>query len=273
MLSIVIPYFNDVSFITEAVTSAKLQSITNKEIIIVNDGSSSEATTFIEKFESETVRIIHQQNKGLSGARNTGIKNAKGKYIMLLDSDDKFDATFAEKAISVFEQDSNIGVVTCWGKRFIDNKILNEFKPKGGGIDNFIFCNNAIGTSMILKKCWEEIGGYDEQMTKGYEDWEFYLRLTQKWRVEVIQEFLFYYRQRANSMRMAAMNNYDLEIKKYIFNKNKEIFTKKYDLIMPFLLSEIDRYKKGEIKQQNKLEFKIGKALLKPLRIITQLFK
>ena len=66
-------------------------------------------------------------------------------------------------------------------------------------------------------------------MKKGYEDWEFYVRATQKWPVFVIIEYLFLYRQRNNSMRIEAINKHDLEIKKYIFTKHKQLYIKHYD--------------------------------------------
>lgn len=271
LLSIVIPCYNDHKFILEALESALNQTYNNKEIIIVNDGSNEVTKKILDKIIHPIVIVFHQKNKGLSGARNSGISKASGTYIMLLDSDDKFDSTYAEKSISILEKDSNVGIVTCWGKRFIGDEILSEFKPIGGNIDNFMFSNSSIGTSMLRKSVWKEVGGYDEQMKKGYEDWEFYIRATQKHTVHVIQEFLFYYRQHPVSMRIDAMNHHDLEIKKYIYNKHKDLYIEYYEKTITYLLSECDRYKKGEMKQQKKLEYKIGLLVLKPFRFLKRI--
>ena len=271
LLSIIIPCYNDPIFVSEAVKSAKEQTYSNKEIIIINDGSNELTKKVLDKIVNPIVSVVHQKNKGISGARNRGFFEAKGEYIMLLDSDDIFDKTFAEKAITVLNNNNSVGVVTCWGKRFIDDKILSEFKPIGGNIDDFLFSNSSIGTSMIRKTVWDEVGGYDEQMKKGYEDWEFYIRATQNWQVEVIPEFLFFYRQRIDSMRVEALNHHDLEIKKYIYNKHKDLYIKHYDQTISYLLGECDIYKKGELKQQQKLEFRIGQLILKPFRFVKRI--
>jgi len=267
-LSIVIPCYNDEKYVLEALDSALNQSYENKEVIIVNDGSNVSTTKLLNGIDNALVKIIHQENKGLSSARNTGIKEALGEYIMLLDSDDKFEYSFAEKAIVVLNKNLHIGAVTCWGKRFIDDKIINTFKPRGGGIDDFLFQNSSIGTSMLRKSCWEEIGGYDEKMKKGYEDWEFYIRLTQKWKIHVLKEYLFYYRQRDNSMRINAIDNYDVPIKKYIYTKHKSLYIENYNELVDYFLAENQRNKLEAKNQKNKVEFKIGYFCLKPFRFV-----
>lgn len=271
-LSIIIPCYNDYKYVLEAVDTAVNQTYGNKEVIIVNDGSNIETEAVLNSINNPIVSIINQKNKGLSGARNTGILNAKGKYIMLLDSDDKFEKTFAERAISILEKNSKTAVVTCWGKRFVDNNILNEFKPLGGEINNFLFSNSAIGTSMLRRNVWEEVGGYDENMKKGYEDWEFYIRVSSLYKVFVIKDFLFFYRQKKDSMLINAKNNHDLEIKKYIYNKHKNIYINNYNKLIDFFLEEAEKHKKEIIKQQNKLEFRIGYSILKPIRFIKSIF-
>lgn len=267
-LSIVIPCYNDEEYVLDALESALKQSYKNKEVVIVNDGSNISTTKLLNSIDNDLVKIIHQENKGLSSARNTGIKEASGEYIMLLDSDDKFEYSFAEKAIVVLNKNEDVGAVTCWGKRFIDDKIINTFKPKGGGINNFLFQNSSIGTSMLRKSCWEEIGGYDESMRKGYEDWEFYIRLTQKWNVHVLKEYLFNYRQRELSMRINAIDNHDVTIKKYIYTKHKDLYIENYYELVDHFLAENQRIKKELKKQKNKIEFKIGWFCLKPFRFV-----
>jgi len=267
-LSIVIPCYNDEKYVLEALDSALNQSYANKEVIIVNDGSNLSTTNLLNNINNEIVKVVHQDNQGLSSARNTGINNAEGVYIMLLDSDDKFDCSFAEKAIAVLDEDLNVGAVTCWGKKFIDDKIMSTFKPKGGGISDFLFQNSSIGTSMLRKSCWTEIGGYDEKMKKGYEDWEFYIRLTQKWNVHVLNEYLFYYRQSELSMRVEAMNNHDVSIKKYIYTKHKSLYVNNYNDFVDYFLKEVQKNKSEVKKKENKIEFKIGFFCLKPFRFI-----
>jgi len=90
ILSIVIPVYNVESYLNECLDSIVNKQTDDIEIIIINDGSTDGSLAICEKYEKNysNIRVISQINQGLSGARNTGIKNAKGEYILFLDSDD-----------------------------------------------------------------------------------------------------------------------------------------------------------------------------------------
>ncbi|WP_180056316.1 glycosyltransferase [Acinetobacter sp. YH12227] len=98
-LSIIIPVYNSKDYILDCVNSIKILDNTNYEIIIVNDGSSDNSLDIINLIASENprVRIISQENKGLGGARNTGILNSNGKYVLFLDSDDRLNLNIFNK--------------------------------------------------------------------------------------------------------------------------------------------------------------------------------
>ncbi|NGP43334.1 glycosyltransferase, partial [Acinetobacter sp. GC2] len=98
-LSIIIPVYNSKDYILDCVNSIKILDNTNYEIIIVNDGSSDNSLDIINLIASENprVRIISQENKGLGGARNTGILNSNGKYVLFPDSDDRLNLNIFNK--------------------------------------------------------------------------------------------------------------------------------------------------------------------------------
>ena len=260
LVSIVIPCYNDYKYIEEAINSAICQTYDNIEIIIVDDGSDEQTKNVLINFSDKVDLIITKTNGGLSSARNLGIKCSRGSFILLLDSDDKFEKTFLEKAIPFLINNKNCGAVTCWGQRFINDKYLSVFKPKGGSINNFLYQNAAIGTSLIRKACWKEIGGYDESMNLGYEDWEFYIRLSQKYLIAVVPEILFFYRQGQNSMRKIALENHDKSIKQYIYNKHKTLYIANYEATIN------QKLKKELTKSKNTIDYKVGRTILKPLR-------
>lgn len=275
-VSVVIPCYNHAVYLPEAVASVMAQTYSNWECLIINDGSPDHTETVGKQLASSDSRIHYhyKTNGGLSNARNFGIEKAKGEYILTLDADDKFEAVFLQEAVAILEQNENVGVVTCWGYRFVNNMKYDLFKPIGGNVENFLFFSSASGNSLFRKKCWEEVGGYDETMRKGYEDWEFYLRLTAKgWSVQVIESPLFNYRQHKNSMRIEAQNLYDLEIKQYFFKKHKNLYLQYFDQSVDYLLKQADKNKKNEIKRITSIDFKIGNIILKPFRWIKKLLK
>jgi len=195
-ISVVIPCYNDGKYLPETIARLKKQTFANFEIIVVNDGSTDESTiTYLDTLSNDPqIQVIHQANARMSAARNTGAKHAKGQFIAAIDADDYFDPTFFEKALAVFEKEPQTAVVTSY-IRFFGNK-TGSSKPRGGTAANFLFSNQCPACAMVKKTVWDEVGGYDEAMKMGYEDWEFYIRIAQKnWNVHVIPEHLLFYRQ------------------------------------------------------------------------------
>lgn len=273
LISIVIPCYNDAQYIEQSVLSALNQTYPNIEVIIVDDGSNIVTKAVLKKIEPKVSKLITQENQGQSKARNVGIREAKGEYIITLDSDDYFEPTFCEKAIEIILKNKEIKLVTCQANLFFEDGSSYVFIPKGGSIANFLYINDALGTSMFKKEDWFSCGCYDENMRLGYEDWEFFIRLLKTGgKVDVIQEPLYNYRKRENSTSSKSKKiKYDLL--KYIYIKHKESYISDFDVFVSHLLFKIEREEIEKIKNTKRLEFQIGKTILSPLRRIKRLFR
>jgi glycosyltransferase involved in cell wall biosynthesis len=273
LVSIVIPCYNDAQYIEQAVNSVLNQSYPYKEIIVVDDGSNLETKVVLQKLESKITKLITQNNLGQSAARNVGIKESKGDYILVLDSDDFFEPSFIEKAIKVFLENKNTKIVTCFANLILENGKSYIYKPKGGDLACFLCSNGALGSVMFRKEDWKFSGGYDETMRQGFEDWEFYIRLLQKEGVaQVMEEPLYNYRKRNNTTTQRA-NTVKYKLLYYLFRKNRELYEKYLDDYVYYLLSKIEKEEGEKIKNTQRLEFKIGKAILKPLRWVKSLLR
>ena len=272
LISIIIPCYNDAQYIEQSVQSALNQSYPHKEVIVVDDGSDAVTKAVLQKLEPKITKLITQENQGQSTARNIGIGQAKGDYILVLDSDDYFEPTFCEKALLVLE-DIYIKLVASYMVRFNDNGIIDEYRNFGGDISTLILNNQATGSVLFRKKDFISIGGYDETMRSGFEDWEFYIRLLQDGGdLFVIKEPLFYYRLRENSTTLRA-NKIKYELLKYIYSKHQGLYIAHFDIFVNHLLSKIEREEKEKIKNTQRIDFKIGKTILKPFRWIKSLLK
>lgn len=268
LISIIIPCFNDAVYIEQAVQSALDQTYENKEIIVVDDGSNEKTKEVLKRLEKKIDLLITQDNKGLSFARNVGIKRSKGDFILILDSDDFFEPHYCEKAAGLLLGADDIKLVTCFAKRFDEDGLIDVFKPIGGGIENFLLSNAAIGNALYRKRDWDFVGGYDEEMTQGYEDWEFYIRLISNGgEAYVIKEPLFNYRQKKESMRTRG-NEVKYKLQKYIYFKHIDLYKDHYNLFIDHLLKRIEREEKEKIKNTKRIEFKIGKKILHPIRFL-----
>lgn len=275
LVSIIVPCYNQAQYLDESLQSIAGQSYADWECFIVNDGSLDETESVAQKWVEKDPRFIyvHKENGGVSSARNLGISQAKSEYILTLDADDTYEATFLEKAVAVLINNSEIGIVSSWGRYFNSKKQLQVFQSTATSVKDFLFHNGVNnGSNLFRKACWEQVGGYDENPENGYEDWEFYLRVCALgWKVQIIEEVLFYYRQN-NSSRSAGMNKKHKETQKYIYIKNKEIYCAHYEEVIDRFLNVADLEKAAINKFKNTIDYKIGAAVLKPLRSIKWFF-
>ncbi len=140
MISIIIPIYNSQNYIYDCLSSIAKQSYKDYEIIIVNDGSSDNSVSIVEKFRQEhpflEIVLIHQENKGQSSARNTGIKQSKGNYLYFLDSD---DTIFPETLEELYSLSSTYQLDVAIGENNIVN--CNKIKYISAGIDEDIICD------------------------------------------------------------------------------------------------------------------------------------
>ena len=223
LISVVIPCFNDGKYLPETIRKLNLQTNQSFEIIIVNDGSTDSNTLHVldQLAKQPNIIVLHKENGRMSSARNHGVKHAKGKYIAALDADDYFDASFFAKAIAILEQAPNTAVVTSYIQYF-GNK-TGVSKPRGGNAFNFLFSNQCPACAIVRKEIWDQVGGYDESMKLGYEDWEFYIRITKlNKEVHLIPECLLFYRQTEKSTLKNDTHPNRAAIIQYILEKHKD---------------------------------------------------
>jgi glycosyltransferase involved in cell wall biosynthesis len=288
LVSVVIPYFNDGLYIDEAVDSILNQTYKNVEIIIINDASTDLfSIEKITNYQKPKTRVIHHPiNQHLSAARNTGFRHANSEYVLTLDADDMFEATFIEKAVKILDERPEVGAVSAWAKAFGVLEFL--WKGKGQGLDNFILGNNSVACALIRKKAWEQVGGYQEEMKKGCEDWEFWIRVTAKgYLIDIIQEPIFLYRQKRQSMRLDTESML-IDMYSQIVQLNKDIFTPYWLDIVLKLIDDIKNLNKEKAANETalsnynnlthdqfikSLDYKVGKFILYPFRLIKSKFQ
>jgi len=277
-VSIVVPCYNQAHFFKDSLQSVLDQTFPHWECIIVNDGSPDDTAIVAKQWCERNVRFqyVEQSNGGLSSARNAGIRVAKGEFILPLDADDILDADYLMKTVPELEQNRKLGIVSCY-TRFFKNTIADSFhelKPQGDRTIYLHYVNQLVATSLYRKECWSAVGGYDETMKKGFEDWEFWLNVTKRsWDFKIIPEFLFYYRKAQQSMLMQTIESHAEDVKQYIFTKHKELYIKDFDNCMEVLFYELKVQKKGHDHFKNSIEYKIGKVMTKPYRMLQNWLK
>ena len=113
-VSVIIPCYNLGEYIDEAVESVINQTYQDLEIIIVNDGSTDELTNhLLSGYTRPKTRVLITPHQGVAAARNTGIKESQGEYILPLDADDKIGIGYVDEAVKILDSDSSVGIVYC----------------------------------------------------------------------------------------------------------------------------------------------------------------
>ncbi len=224
LISIIIPCYNQGQYLAESIGSVLASDHDELEIIVVDDGSTDPATiTQLEQLSYPKTRLIRQENRGLAAARNYGIAEAQGVYILPLDADDRIGSEYISRAVAALEGDPNLGIVYCQAEKFGAEQgrwRLSRFFRWRMALGNLIFCS-----AVFRKSDWEKSGGYDESLRRGWEDWDFWIGILGAGReVRCLPLVGFYYRKSSASMAAAMSADLKLELHRQILSKHARFF-------------------------------------------------
>ncbi|MDQ6786005.1 MAG: glycosyltransferase [Acidobacteriota bacterium] len=228
-VSIVIPTFNYARFISQAIDSVLQQTFENVEIVVVDDGSTDETRETLAGYGAR-IKAVFQQNKGVSAARNTGVKNSTGDLIAFLDADDVWLSTKLEKQVRCFsENDGEVGFVHCGIQEFdAQGNVLDEFcgEVAEGWVANELLLLQPVvvgpGSTTILKReIFDQIGGFDERrILSASEDWEFCYRAAKVCKLKFVPEILVRYRNHGENRHLKLQN-----VEQSMLTAYREIFS------------------------------------------------
>lgn len=240
LISVIIPMYNSEKTILKTLESVKNQTIDTEcfEIIIINDGSSDNSEFLVKKFIAENtdlnITLINQPNKGVSAARNAGLKMAKGEYIALLDSDDEWLPEKTEKQIKFLNQEvENIDFISCninSQKIFFPYVVKNQIAKvtfKKLLIRNGIPVPSVIFKSKILQK----VGYFDENQNFA-EDHHYWLNVSLNFSMYILNENLVIAGNGKRTFGVSGLSGNLFEMEKgFIYNLKSMLSQKKINFI------------------------------------------
>lgn len=219
-VSVIMPVYNVERFVADAVSSVLAQSFADFELLIIDDQSPDGSIAICESFEDPRIHIIrHEKNRGLAGARNTGVRHAQGDVLAFLDSDDCWHADKLKRHLDHLDARPEVGV-SFSRSAFIDEygNATNCYQmPRLRGIEpGYYLCRNPIGNGsapVIRRQVFEDIAYsddfhgtsacwyFDERLRRS-EDIECWIRiaLTTDWVIEGIPDSLTLYRLNAGGL-------------------------------------------------------------------------
>ncbi len=222
-VTIFIPCYNGGKFLPAALASIAAQTFRDFETIVVDDGSTdAETIAFLDRMPP-TIRLVRQLNKGLAAARNTAFAEARGEFVLPLDCDDRLEPTLLEETVPVLRAaPADVG--------FVATDLTLSGARQGPSVIEFdaftqLFHNQLHYSLLLRKSAWAKVGGYDETMRSGYEDWEFNVRLIDAgYRGIVIPKPLFVYYVSADGMLMSKSGRMHVTLWRHIHDRHRRLY-------------------------------------------------
>lgn len=266
-ISLVIPTYNRASLLRRALESVALQTQLPDEIIVVDDGSTDDTAEMIKK-EFPGVVYIHQNNSGVSAARNMGIREASYEWIALLDSDDEWLPEKLTSQVSVIKQQPNDTYLVHSNETWIRNGTrvnqMDKHEKYGGWIFEHCLSMCAISPSsaLIKKSLLNEAGLFDEQLP-ACEDYDMWLKICARYPVDYLPQPLikkYGGHEDQLSRKYWGMDRFRIKALVNLLAGNL-LTTEQTSLAVTQLQTKISIYLKGAIKRKKNDDIKYYSSL------------
>lgn len=207
-VSVIIPTYNYAAFVCQAVDSALAQTHPAEEIIVVDDGSVDDTRTRLDSY-GDRIRTIYQSNQGLSAARNTGIRAARGDWVAFLDSDDVWHPRKLEVQGHYLAGHPEVALLAAQALADYSGEWPQLPGPEAAQVtavtlDEIVFRSRFGPSGVVVRKdCFERVGLFDTSL-RSAEDRDMWIRLASIYRVGRVELPLWWYRVHGQSMSNAA---------------------------------------------------------------------
>ncbi|QQS72526.1 MAG: glycosyltransferase family 2 protein [Flavobacteriales bacterium] len=200
LISVIMPAYNAAEHVREAIMSVQAQTWPNWELVVVNDGSQDATAAILDGLDDARIIVVHQENKGVSAARNTGLDRARGEIIAFLDADDVLPARSLEARAALIVSDPEVFFVDGTVLRLdaTDGRLTHMYSPsfKGMAFDRLVALSETcfFGPSWMIRRTDATNKRFPEHMRHG-EDLAFYTSIARAGKYTFVEEPVLHYRQ------------------------------------------------------------------------------
>jgi glycosyltransferase involved in cell wall biosynthesis len=199
-VSVVIPTYNRAHLIGESIQSVLTQTFRDFELIVVDDGSSDDTETVVRRFGDPRIRYTYQENKGISGAQNTGIRTAKGGYIAFLGSDDLWLPALLQLEVEILGSNPDVGLAYAKAQAIdTDGNLKSQIsgtsqKYPGDTLKSALYGNFVCTIAALMRReCFDRVGLFDETL-KARVDYDMWIRMAKHYRFAYLDRVLAHFR-------------------------------------------------------------------------------
>lgn len=210
-VSVVVPCFNSLAYLPATLRSILDQDlpsgVTGYEVVLVDDGGDDDLAGWARSVGDDRVRVVRQDNAGVSAARNLGIASSGGELIAFCDSDDLWLPSTVADLVACFERDPGIGLAYGWYDVVDADGVPTGATHRSDGegeIWELLVTTNPIGASgvMVARAALDDVGVFAENRERfriDVEDWELWIRIAAKWRVGLARSVVYHYRRHGSN--------------------------------------------------------------------------
>jgi glycosyltransferase involved in cell wall biosynthesis len=230
-VSVIMPCYNAERFLPTSVGSVLAQTFTDWELIAVDDGSTDGTASWLSSVADHRVRVVGQPNRGLPGARNTGIRNATGQFLAFLDADDSWHPEFLQEMVTALSQNAGAGIAYCgWQNLRLASGRGQPFIPPDYEDDDKIVsllsgCRWPVHAALIRQELAFAAEGFDEAQ-QAAEDFDFWLRTATRAPIIRVPRVLAFYHHHGPgqmSANRARMAHFQLRAQRKFLRKHPDL--------------------------------------------------
>ena len=193
-ISVIMPVFNGAAFVARALSSVFAQTISDFELIVVDDASTDDLAAALAPFEDARLRLIrHPVNKGAAASRNTALEETRGDTVAFIDADDEWLPDKLERQLALLDASPREVAVSITGYYLVRDRLGRREQRRLPACDDWYMrllsgCTVSFGScALVRRQAFTEIGGFDINMRR-LEDWDWLLRYTAKYPIANLEE-------------------------------------------------------------------------------------
>jgi glycosyltransferase involved in cell wall biosynthesis len=205
IVSVIIPTYNAKALLVEAIDSVLSQTLTDFEVLVIDDGSTDGTAKAVKAIDDSRVHYYYKDNGGASSARNVGLDKAEGQYIAFLDSDDLYTPDYLKTMVSALENDSDYGVAYTAVTNHYSDGTARDYRTGyccSGWVTKELFDHFFLSQTCVVRAPLAKTQFYDEQLDLA-EDVDYFLQLSCKTKFLYVPQAQMIRRMRSESLSQA----------------------------------------------------------------------